>query len=127
MKMTGASRYLIGAVFCGAVFFLVLGNLAAAGAQPKGCSHCRGTGPGIVSGQCCCPSGMPGQCGSCGHGGMSLCRCSSGSPAFIAAPVAAIPAWHISLYVHPLASVSSKLIPPNIFHPPELSHFALYV
>ncbi len=124
MKRAATSRFLMLAVIGWAVLFLPLGSLIASAAQPAGCPHCQGEGAGIVSGQCCCPSGMPGHCGNCGHDGMSLCRCSSGSPALIAASTITIPTWQISPSVHPLVSVSSKLFPPNIFHPPELSFFA---
>jgi hypothetical protein len=125
MKRAATSRFLMLAVIGWAVLFLPWGNLAAIAAQPVGCPHCQGAGAGIISGQCCCPAGMPGHCGGCGHGGMSLCRCSSGSPVFIAAPAAAIPAWHASPCIYPMITVYSKLFPPNIFHPPELHYIFL--
>ncbi|MFA4904080.1 MAG: hypothetical protein WC600_15215 [Desulfobaccales bacterium] len=127
MKRAVTARYLMLVVIAWAVLFLPLGNLAAVAALPVGCPHCHGAGVGIVSGQCCCPSGMPGSCGGCGHDGISLCRCNSGSPAFIATPACAMPTWHVSPYVHPLVSVASKLFPLNIFHPPELHYFSTLI
>jgi hypothetical protein len=125
MKRAATSRYLILAIIGWAVLFLPLGNPAAGMAQAVGCPHCQGAGVGIVSGQCCCPSGMPGHCGGSGRDGMSLCRCSSGSPVLIVASTTAIPTWQVASCVYPLESVASKLFPPNIFHPPELNLFSL--
>ena len=127
MKRTTALYRLIWAVIIGAVLFLPLGNLAAAGIQPAGCPHCHGAGADLTAGQCCCSTGMPGPCGACGSGGLVTCRCSSGSLAFIFAPASGATTWQVSPYALAMVTMPVKLFPPNIFHPPELSHFSLQI
>jgi hypothetical protein len=123
MKRAAASRYLICAVIFGATLCLPWGNLAAVSAPQVGCPHCQATGPGLASGQCCCPAGMPGHCGACGSGSLLTCRCGAASFASISALDSGTPAWQVCAYVHPQVIVASKLFIPNIFHPPESSHF----
>ncbi len=119
MKRIAAHRFLILVLALSAVLSLPGGLLAAVGAQESGCSHCQGASPGLVSGCCCCQPDMPGRGGG-GQGGASACRCTSGSgPASISPAVTDPPAWLASTYVFNTVTVSSKIFPPNIFHPPK--------
>jgi hypothetical protein len=120
MKSITACRFLILVLIIGAVLSLPGGLLAAVGAQAPGCSHCQGAGSGLVAGCCCCGPDMPGHCGASGQGGGATCRCASGSgPASISPAVTGAPTWRPSTYVCAMVTVSSKIFPPNIFHPPE--------
>jgi hypothetical protein len=125
MKRTTAIHRFIWAVIIGAVLSLPLGNLAAAGIQPAGCPHCHGAGAGLAADHCCCSAGSPGPCGACGHGRMVTCRCSSGNLAFIPTPAVGATTWQVSPYDLAMVTVSVKLFPPNIFHPPEQSHLSI--
>jgi hypothetical protein len=127
MKRVAASRYLICAVIFCATLCLPWGNLAAVSAPQVGCSYGLGSGTAMVSGHCCCPAGMPGQCGASGHCGQFTCRCISGNMAFLSPPAAGAPAWQVSPYGPTLITVAVKVFPPNIFHPPELNHFSLQI
>lgn len=127
MKRTTAFHRLIWAVIIGAVLFLPLGNLAAAGIQPAGCPHCQGAGAGLASGHCCCPPGAPGHCGACDQNGGVTCRCSSGNPAVVGPPAADAPAWQIFPVVPPLITIALQVFLPNIFHPPEPSHLSIHI
>jgi hypothetical protein len=64
---------------------------------------------------------MPGHCGASGQGGMNSCRCSSGGQALISAPTSGATTWQVSSYALAMVTISVKLFPPNIFHPPKLS------
>jgi hypothetical protein len=123
MKRTAATRLLILLIIISAVLSLPSSLFAAIGAQPSGC-HCQDAGPGLVSGHCCCPPGMPGRCGDSGQGGAFSCRCGSGSLASISSPASDRPIWQVTALVLALVTVSTPSIPPNIFHPPELIHFS---
>jgi hypothetical protein len=119
MKRIAAYRFLILVLALSAVLSLPGGLRAAVGPPASGCSHCQGAGPGLVAGCCCCLPDMPGRCGA-GQGGASACRCSSGNgPASISLAVTGTPTWQASTYVFAMVTVSSKIFPPNIFHPPE--------
>jgi hypothetical protein len=120
MKRIAAYRFLILVLAVSAVLSLPGGLFAAVGARAPGCSHCQGAGPGLVAGCCCCLPDMPGHCGASGQGGACACRCSSGSgPASISPAVTGAPAWQAATYVFAVITVSSKIFPHNIFHPPE--------
>ncbi len=119
MQRTAASRFLILLLICGMVLALPGMLFAAADGQAPGCSHCQGSGPGLSAGCCCCLPGTPGHCGS-GQNGAATCRCPAGqAPVFIPQGVLAAPTWQVSPCVIAMATVSSKLFSPHIFHPPE--------
>lgn len=120
MNRTAATRFLIFALICGAVLSLPGGLLAAAGAPAPGCSHCRDAAPGLKSGCCCSLPGTSGHCGSSGQSGGLACRCGPAGPACLAPAFAATPIWPAASYPPATVTVSSKLLPPNIFHPPEV-------
>lgn len=120
MKRTAATRLLILVLILGTVLSLPGGLLAAVGASASGCPHCRGVAAGLSSACCCCVPGTSGHCGNSSQGGSVNCRCGSGSPAYLAAAATTTPAMGASPYVAARVTVSSKLFPPNIFHPPEL-------
>jgi hypothetical protein len=119
MKRTVATRLFILLLILGTVLSLPGILLAAVGAPVSGCPHCRGIEAGISAG-CCCVPGTPGHCGNSGQG-PSTCRCGSSSgPAFTSQVTSGAPIWPASLAVPILVTASSKVFPPNIFHPPEL-------
>ena len=121
MQRTVAIRLLILLLSLGTVLSLPGGLLAAVGASPSGCSHCRGVAAGLSAACCCCVPGTSGHCGNSGQGGSSSCRCSSGSsPAFTSQVSSGAPTWPASPSLPPVVTAASKLFPPNIFHPPEL-------
>lgn len=120
MQRTVATCFLILLLILGTVLSLPGGLLAAVGASASGCPHCRGVAAGLSAACCCCVPGTSGHCGNSGQGGGVDCRCGSGSPAYLAPTAATAPTLAASSYVPARITVSSKLLPPNIFHPPEL-------
>lgn len=121
MKRIAATCVLILIFASGAVFALPGGLLAGVGALASGCSHSQGASPGLVAGCSCCQPDMPGHCGASGQGGGATCRCVSGSgPASIYPAVTGPPTWQASAHAFAMLTVSSKIILPSIFHPPEL-------
>lgn len=125
MKRTAASRFLILLLICGAVLSLPGVLLAAVGGQSPCCSHCQGAGPGLASNSCCCQqSDQPGPCRTSGQCGGLTCPYGSATLASISATVAGTPTWAASPHMPALVTASSKSIPPNIFHPPELGHLS---
>ncbi len=119
MKRTAATHLLLLVLIIGAVLSLPGALLAAVGAAP-GCSHCRGAGPGLTSGCCCCGPDMPGHCGASGPAAGAACRCPSFSgPALTSPAFTGAPTWQAAAYVLARVTVSSKILSPDIFHPPE--------
>ncbi|MDD2904199.1 MAG: hypothetical protein PHU44_17365 [Syntrophales bacterium] len=124
MKRTVASRSftLMALALMAAVLLLPWGNPGLAAAPAKGCPHCGAVNHGISSGPCCPPE-MPNHCGSSGQSGGLCCRGATGPPAFISPQAVVSPTWQGSIYLPVKVILSTPLFPPNIFHPPELSHF----
>jgi hypothetical protein len=122
MKRTAVACCLILLLVISAVPSWPGGLGATAGAQAPGCGHCRGTAPGLASRCCCCPSGASGHCGSTGQDGRFTCRCGASLPALISPTADTAPAWLAISYMLAVVTISSKLLPSNIFHPPEFHH-----
>jgi hypothetical protein len=122
MERTALACCLILVIMTSAVLSWPGGLGAAAGAPACGCGHCRGAAPGLASGCCCCPSGASGHCGSTGQGGGFTCRCGTSLPALISFTTNAVPVWRVLSHLPAVVSLSAKLLPLAIFHPPEFHH-----
>lgn len=119
MERTAVACCLILVIVISAVLSWPGGLGATAGAQAPGCGHCRGTAPGLASGCCCCPFGASGHCNSTGQDRRFTCRCVTSLPAIISPTLYTAPAWPAISHMPAVVTGSSKLLPPNIFHPPE--------
>jgi hypothetical protein len=121
MKRTAACRCLILAVIFGVVLALPGGLLAAAGSQTPDCCHYRMAGQGAGSGPCCHPHGQPGHCANHCQGVAFTCHCSFSGPACLVSTVASSPNRQVTPHILAVVTISSKLLLPNIYHPPELN------
>lgn len=114
--------FLIAALILGTVFSLPgVGLSEIAGPKPAGHCCCNHAGPGLTSCPCCQHHGRPGPCGPSGAGPKVSCHCGTVSLACLSTPPVNIPHWRVSSYSPPLVTVFIRLLPPNIFHPPESS------
>jgi hypothetical protein len=127
MKRTAVCRCLILAVICGVILALPGGLLAAAGTQTPHCCHGRMAGQGADSCPCCQPHGNPGHGGNSCQGGAFTCHCSFGGPACLATTVTSTPTRQVTPYILAMVTISSKLLTPNIYHPPELNHLSAQI
>jgi hypothetical protein len=124
MKRTAVCRCLILAVICGVILALPGGLLAAAGAQTPDCCHGRMAGQAAGSCPCCQPHGQSGHGGNSCPGGAFACHCSFGGPACYALTPANVPTRQATPYVLARVTIASKLLIPNIYHPPKLNHLS---